>query len=187
MTPESDPMSTPDQPNQPTEDKPFEWREDLSTDMRSPLGFLPVWGWIVLIVVIAVIGAIAFGALFMGKTETREGGHGVSSSLTTTAPEATTTSKYGKNVSGSQYDAPPPVYVEPSPVETYETPDEESTSSTTPTETSKPTPTPTEPEPGTKPDDQTQPTNTSAPDTTPEPGGDTGGDSTGEKEESTGG
>src|SRR5699024_11988859 len=46
------------------------WRENLASDMKSPMGKLPTWGWMAIIPTVAVLAAIAVGIAFMDKEKT---------------------------------------------------------------------------------------------------------------------
>ncbi|MDK7135721.1 hypothetical protein [Corynebacterium sp. UMB4614] len=91
------------------DDRP--WRENLASDMKSPMGKLPTWGWMAIILTVAVIAAIAFGILFMGKAKTTaEANESPTGAITPSRPAATTTSKYERDPNAG---APNGGYVDP--------------------------------------------------------------------------
>ncbi|OFS18431.1 hypothetical protein [Corynebacterium sp. HMSC27B11] len=118
------------------DDRP--WRENLASDMKSPMGKLPTWGWMAIILTVAVIAAIAFGILFMGKAKTTaEANESPTGAITPSRPAATTTSKYERdpNAGAPNGGYVDPGYVDPGyyepapePEETTTEPSEETTS-----------------------------------------------------------
>lgn len=118
------------------DDRP--WRENLASDMKSPMGKLPTWGWMAIILTVAVIAAIAFGILFMGKAKTTaEANESPTGTITPSRPAATTTSKYERDPNAGAPNAGyvDPGYVDPGyyeptpePEETSTEPSEETTS-----------------------------------------------------------
>ncbi|CAQ05793.1 hypothetical protein [Corynebacterium urealyticum] len=120
------------------DDRP--WRQNLAADMKSPMGKLPTWGWMAIILTVAVIAAIAFGILFMGKAKTTaEANESPTGAITPSRPAATTTSKYERDPNAGApnggYVNPgyvDPGYYEPAPEpeETTTDPSEETTSKT---------------------------------------------------------
>lgn len=118
------------------DDRP--WRENLASDMKSPMGKLPTWGWMAIILTVAVVAAIAFGILFMGKAKTTaEANESPTGTITPSRPAATTTSKYERDPNAGAPNAGyvDPGYVDPGyyepapePEETSTEPSEETTS-----------------------------------------------------------
>src|SRR5699024_10747715 len=114
------------------------WRENLASDMKSPMGKLPTWGWMAIILTVAVVAAIAFGILFMGKAKTTaEANESPTGTITPSRPAATTTSKYERDPNAGAPNAGyvDPGYVDPGyyepapePEETSTEPSEETTS-----------------------------------------------------------
>ena len=110
------------------------WRENLASDMKSPLGKLPTWGWMAIILTVAVVAAIAFGILFMGKAKTTaEANESPTGTITPSRPAATTTSKYDRDPNAG---APNGGYVDPGYVDPgyYEPAPEPEETSTEPSE-----------------------------------------------------
>ena len=110
------------------DDRP--WRENLASDMRSPMGKLPTWGWMAIILTVAVIAAIAFGILFMGKAKTTaEANESPTGTITPSRPAATTTSKYERDPNAGAPNAGyvDPGYVDPGYYEPAPEPEETST------------------------------------------------------------
>lgn len=116
------------------DDRP--WRENLASDMKSPMGKLPTWGWMAIILTVAVIAAIAFGILFMGKAKTTaEANDSPTGTITPSRPAATTTSKYERDPNagapnGGGYVDPGYYEPAPEPEETTTEPSEETTRKT---------------------------------------------------------
>lgn len=155
------------------DDRP--WRENLASDMKSPMGKLPTWGWMAIILTVAVIAAITFGILFMGKAKTTaEANESPTGAITPSRPAATTTSKYERDPNAGAPNAGyvDPGYVDPGyyepapePEETTTEPSEE-TSSKAPSSKRKPSSnTPKPPAQGDNGDTEPQ----------PNPGGDNNG------------